>query len=137
MHYAGSKTMLMAQPGGELTPTCSSGSSRRSQSGMHQHRFDGLTALHLVYPITDQGQVIGHLYVRANLSELQERADRAARHPARQLGGRRSRIAYLLARRVQHQIAAPLMHLVDVMRPPSAATIRSAPASPATTRSVT
>ena len=53
----------------------------------HQHRFDGLSALHVVYPITDQDRVIGHLYVRGNLSELQEAHDRAAGHPARQLGG--------------------------------------------------
>src|SRR4051794_21309902 len=72
MHYAGSKTMLMAQPGGELTDI-QKWQQQAMHAGDHQHRFDGLTALHLVYPITDQGQLIGHLYVRANLSELQEK----------------------------------------------------------------
>src|SRR4051812_6167796 len=113
MHYAGSKTMLMAKPGGELTDI-QKWQQQAMHAGDHQHRFDGLTALHLVYPITDQGQLIGHLYVRANLSELQEKL-------FVQLGFLLGSsvaalaIAYLLARRVQQQIAAPLMHMVDVM----------------------
>ena len=113
MHYAGSKTMLMAKPGGELTDI-QQWQHQAMQASDHQHRFDGLTALHLVYPITDQGQVIGHLYVRANLSELQEKL-------FVQLGFLLGSsvaalaIAYLLARRVQQQIASPLMHMVDVM----------------------
>jgi signal transduction histidine kinase/DNA-binding response OmpR family regulator len=113
MHYAGSKTMLMAKPGGEPTDI-QRWQQQAMHAGDHQHRFDGLTALHLVYPITDQGQVIGHLYVRANLSELQEKL-------FVQLGFLLGSsvaalaIAYLLARRVQQQIAAPLMHMVEVM----------------------
>jgi hypothetical protein len=67
MHYAGSKTMLMAKPGGEPTDI-QVWQQQAMQANEHLHRFDGLTALHLVYPITDQGQVIGHLYIRANLS---------------------------------------------------------------------
>jgi signal transduction histidine kinase/CheY-like chemotaxis protein len=113
MHYAGSKTMLMAKPGGELTDI-QKWQQDAMQATQHLHRFDGLTALHLVYPITDQGRVIGHLYVRANLSELQEKL-------IVQLGFLLGSsvaalaIAYLLARRVQRQIASPLMNLVDVM----------------------
>src|SRR5689334_5269187 len=113
MHYAGSKTMLMAKPGGEPTDI-QVWQKQAMQANEHLHRFDGLTALHLVYPITDQGQVIGHLYIRANLSELQEKL-------FVQLGFLLGSsvaalaIAYLLARRVQRQIASPLMHLVDVM----------------------
>ena len=85
------------------------------ESGAHQHRFDGLTALHLVYPITDDGKLIGHLYVRANLSELQEAI---IVQLAILLGSSvvAFALAYLLARRVQRQIAAPLLHLVDVMQ---------------------
>ena len=67
MHYAGSKTMLMAQQPARTRRRSSTGSRRRSRATQHQHRFDGLTALHLVYPITDEGKLIGHLYVRANL----------------------------------------------------------------------
>ena len=113
MHYAGSKTMLMAKPGGEPTDI-QKWQQQAMQANEHLHRFDGLTALHLVYPITDQGQVIGHLYIRANLSELQEKL-------IVQLGFLLGSsvaalaIAYLLARRVQRQIAAPLLQLVDVM----------------------
>jgi signal transduction histidine kinase/CheY-like chemotaxis protein len=113
MHYAGSKTMLMARPGGEPTDI-QRWQQQAMQASDHQHRFDGLTALHLVYPITDQGQLIGHLYVRANLSELQEKL-------FVQLGFLLGSsvaalaIAYLLARRVQQQIASPLMHMVEVM----------------------
>jgi two-component system, sensor histidine kinase and response regulator len=113
MHYAGSKTMLMARPGGQPTDI-----QRWQQQAMlasdHQHRFDGLTALHLVYPITEQGQVIGHLYVRANLSELQEKL---LVQMGFLLGSSVAALAmaYLMARRVQRQIASPLLHLVDVM----------------------
>ena len=72
MHYAGSKTLLIDQHDQASSPTIQKWQQEAIQSGTHQHRFDGLTALHLVYPITDQGKLIGHLYVRANLSELQE-----------------------------------------------------------------
>ncbi len=111
MHYAGSKTLLMRSKPGELTPI-QQWQQDAIQSGTHQHRFDGLTALHLVYPITDQGKLIGHLYVRANLSELQEKL-------LVQLGILLGSsvialaLAYLLARRVQRQIASPLLNLVE------------------------
>src|SRR6187399_631257 len=71
MHYAGNKTMLIPSGTGELT-AIQKWQQEAIQSPAHQHRFDGLTALHLVYPITDNGKLIGHLYVRANLSELQQ-----------------------------------------------------------------
>ena len=48
MHYAGSKTLLMARVPGELTPI-QKWQQEAIQSNTHQHRFDGLTALHLVY----------------------------------------------------------------------------------------
>ena len=114
MHYAGSKTLLMTSTPGELTPI-QKWQQEAIQSGTHQHRFDGLTALHLVYPITDQGKVIGHLYVRANLSELQEAM---LVQLAILLGSSvvALALAYLLARRVQRQIAAPLLNLVETMQ---------------------
>src|SRR5262249_10066420 len=71
MHYAGSRTLLMSGPPPGPSPL-QQWQSRAIESTDHQHRFDGLDALHLVYPITDQGKLIGHLYVRANLSELKE-----------------------------------------------------------------
>ena len=113
MHYAGSKTMLMVNPNGQPTPL-QAWQQQAIQADVSLHRFDGLSALHLVYPVTDQGQVIGHLYVRANLSELQERLIMQLSillgSSVVALG-----LAYLLARRVQRQIAEPLLHLVDVM----------------------
>ena len=114
MHYAGSKTLLMRNTPGELTDI-QKWQQEAIQSSTHEHRFDGLTALHLVYPITDQGKVIGHLYVRANLSELQEAM---LVQLAILLGSSviALAIAYLLARRVQRQIAAPLLNLVDTMQ---------------------
>lgn len=114
MHYAGSKTMLVTNPGTALTPL-QQWQSQAMESSQHQHRFDGLSALHLVYPITDQGQVIGHLYVRANLAELQEKLFMQL---AILLGSSvvALALAYLMARRVQQQIAAPLLNLVDTMQ---------------------
>jgi len=114
MHYAGSKTMLMKTSDGESTPV-QQWQAQAIQSSEHQHRFDGLSALHLVYPITDNGQLIGHLYVRASLLELQQTM-------FVQLGILLGSsvvalaIAYLLARRVQRQIASPLLNLVDTMQ---------------------
>ena len=114
MHYAGSKTLLIASKPGELT-AIQKWQQDAIQSGTHQHRFDGLTALHLVYPITDQGKLIGHLYVRANLSELQEKifvqVGILLGSSVIALG-----LAYLLARRVQRQIASPLLNLVETMQ---------------------
>jgi signal transduction histidine kinase/CheY-like chemotaxis protein len=114
MHYAGNKTMLIPSASGELTPL-QKWQQEAIQSSAHQHRFDGLTALHLVYPITDNGNLIGHLYVRANLSELQQAI---IVQLAILLGSSviAFALAYLLARRVQRQIAAPLMNLVDTMQ---------------------
>jgi len=114
MHYAGSKTMLVNKP--TAVPTAEQEWQQQAiKSDSHQHRFDGLTALHLVYPISDQGKVIGHLYVRANLSELKETL---IVQLCILLGSSvvALAIAYLLARRVQRQIAAPLMHLVHTMQ---------------------
>jgi len=114
MHFAGSKTLLMSHPLGELTEL-QKWQNEAIQSDVHQSRFDGLTALHLVYPIHDQGERIGHLYVRANLSELQEKL---LMQLAVLLGSSVVAFAlcYLLARRVQRQIAAPLLHLVETMQ---------------------
>ena len=114
MHYAGSKTLLMSSEPGKLTPL-QKWQQEAIQSSAHQHRFDGLTALHVVYPITDQGKLIGHLYVRANLSELQETM---LVQLAILLGSSVAALAlaYLLARRVQRQIASPLLNLVDTMQ---------------------
>jgi two-component system, sensor histidine kinase and response regulator len=114
MHYAGSKTMLMSNSGGPLT-SLQQWQSKAIASNEHQHRFDGLTALHLVYPITDNDQVIGHLYIRANLSELQEAM---IVQMSILLGSSVAAfaLAYLLARRVQRQIATPLLNLVDTMQ---------------------
>jgi len=66
MHYAGSKTMLMDSPSGKPSPI-QAWRLQAIESNVDQHRFDGLTALHMSYPISDQGKVIGHLYVRASL----------------------------------------------------------------------
>jgi methyl-accepting chemotaxis protein len=85
------------------------------QSDQHVHPFDGLTALHLVYPISDSGRVIGHLYVRSSLHELQE----ALVYQLSVLLGSSGialGLAYLLARRVQRQIASPLLNLVETMQ---------------------
>ena len=114
MHYAGSRTLLMNASSG-ATNELQAWQKQAIQSGDHQHRFDGLTALHLVYPITDQGRVIGHLYVRGNLSELQEAL---MVQLAILLGSSvvALALAYLLARRVQRQIAAPLLELVETMQ---------------------
>ncbi|HET9473147.1 MAG TPA: response regulator, partial [Steroidobacteraceae bacterium] len=114
MHYAGSRTLLMNAPRG-ATNDLQEWQKQAIQSGKHQHRFDGLTALHLVYPITDQDRVIGHLYVRGNLSELQEAL---MVQLAILLGSSvvALALAYLLARLVQRQIAAPLLELVDTMQ---------------------
>ena len=69
MHYAGSKTMLMASTGPDLTPL-----QRWQEDAIHsdkpEHRFDGLTALHMIYPIRDEGKIVGYLYVRSSLIEL-------------------------------------------------------------------
>ena len=113
MHYAGNKTMLMRTSSGELTPI-QKWQQDAIQSSAHQHRFDGLSALHLVYPITDAGELIGHLYVRANLSELQENllAQLAILLGSSVLA---FTFAYLLASRVQRQIAGPLQELVETM----------------------
>src|SRR5881394_1704189 len=59
MHYAGSKTLLLNNPEAARTPE-QDWQQQAIKSDKHQHRFDGLNALHLVYPITDQGKVIGH-----------------------------------------------------------------------------
>src|SRR5688572_23921122 len=114
MHYAGSKTMLMDAASGELSPI-QAWRNQAIESNEHQHRFDGLTALHVAYPIADQGKVIGHLYVRASLAEMQEGL---LVQLASLLGSSvvALAIAYLLARRVQRQIAAPLLNLVDTMQ---------------------
>jgi signal transduction histidine kinase/DNA-binding response OmpR family regulator len=113
MHYAGNKTMLMRTSSGELTPI-QQWQQEAIQSSTHQHRFDGLSALHLVYPISDNGKTIGHLYVRANLSEMQEKL---LVQMAILLGSSvlAFAFAYLLASRVQRQIAGPLQELVATM----------------------
>jgi signal transduction histidine kinase/CheY-like chemotaxis protein len=114
MHFAGSKTMLISNATGALTPL-QKWQQHAFESSDHQHLFDGLTALHLVYPITDNGQLIGHLYIRANLQELEEAI---LVQLAILLGSSAAALAlaYLLARRVQRQIATPLLNLVETMQ---------------------
>jgi signal transduction histidine kinase/CheY-like chemotaxis protein len=114
MHYASSKTMLMASTGPELTPL-QRWQEQAIHSDQHQHRFDGLTALHVVYPITDEGRPLGHLYVRSSLSDLKQAI---LFQLSVMLGASVIALAfaYLLAHRVQRQIATPLMDLVDTMR---------------------
>ena len=114
MHYAANRAMLMRSTTGEPTEI-EKWQQAAIESNVHQHRFDGLTALHLVYPISDDGKIIGHLYVRSNLSEMQEAM---LAQLAILLGGSvvAFALAWLLARRVQRQIAAPLLHLVEVMQ---------------------
>ncbi|HEX6639235.1 MAG TPA: response regulator [Steroidobacteraceae bacterium] len=113
MHYAGNRTMLMRSATGELSPL-QQWQEEAIASNEHQHRFDGLTALHVVYPINDAGQVIGHLYVRANLAEMQEGL---IIQLTILLGSSvlAFAFAYLLASRVQRQIASPLQELVETM----------------------
>jgi two-component system, sensor histidine kinase and response regulator len=113
MHYAGNKTMLMRGNADELDEL-QKWQQDAIQSNTHQHRFDGLKALHLVYPISDGGKPIGHLYVRADLSEMQEQL---LMQLAILLGSSvlAFPFAYLLASRVQRQIAGPLQELVTVM----------------------
>jgi signal transduction histidine kinase/DNA-binding response OmpR family regulator len=113
MHYAGNKTMLMRGSSDELSDL-QKWQQEAIESNKHQHRFDGLKALHLVYPISDGGKPIGHLYVRADLSEMQEQL---LMQLAILLGSSvlAFTFAYLLASRVQRQIAGPLSELVKVM----------------------
>jgi signal transduction histidine kinase/DNA-binding response OmpR family regulator len=113
MHYAGSRTMIMHVDDGKLSDI-QRWQQEAISGGEHQHRFDGLTALHLVYPITDNDQLIGHLYVRASLVELKETL---VVQIVIVLGSSAIAFAFawMLARRVQRQIASPLLHLVDVM----------------------
>jgi signal transduction histidine kinase/CheY-like chemotaxis protein len=113
MHYAGNKTMLMRSVSGEPS-ALQLWQEQAIESSEHQHRFDGLRALHVVYPINDGGELIGHLYVRANLSEMQEGliAQLAILLGSSVLA---FAFAYLLASRVQRQIASPLQELVETM----------------------
>jgi signal transduction histidine kinase/DNA-binding response OmpR family regulator len=113
MHYASSKSMLM--PGTDSAPTAIQRWQEQAiRSGQHAHLFDGLTALHIVYPISDNGKIIGHLYVRSSLHELQEALiyQLSVLLAASVIA---LAFAYLLARRVQRLIAAPLMNLVETM----------------------
>ena len=113
MHYAGSKTMLM-RVSGELDDT-QRWQKQALEGSADQHRFDGLSALHLVYPIKSNDMLLGHLYVRANLTELKETLlfQLAIMLSSSVLA---FALAYLVARRAQQQIGAPLMHLVEVMQ---------------------
>jgi two-component system sensor histidine kinase/response regulator len=113
MHYAASKSMLR---GGANAADESAKWQAEAMSGTtDQHRFDGLTALHLVYPISENGKQLGHLYVRANLSDLKETIifQLAVLLSSSVLA---FALAYIVARRAQQQIGAPLMHLVEVMQ---------------------
>jgi signal transduction histidine kinase/DNA-binding response OmpR family regulator len=114
MHYAGNKTMLMRASQGEKSPI-QQWQDRAFESTSHEHLFDGLQALHLVYPINDDGKVIGHLYVRASLVELKERllVQLAILAGSCTLA---FTFAYMLASRVQRQIAEPLLELVATMQ---------------------
>jgi signal transduction histidine kinase/DNA-binding response OmpR family regulator len=114
MHFAGNKTMVR-RIGDAPASAAQLWQEQAFSSREDHHMFDGLTALHLVYAIVDDGKLIGHLYVRGNLAELKEAVIvqliilLASSLVA--LG-----VAYLLARRVQRQIAAPLLNLVDTMQ---------------------
>ena len=114
MHYAGNKTMVRRFGDAPANAT-QRWQELAFSSRQDQHLFDGLTALHLVYAIVDDGKLIGHLYVRGNLVELKEavvvQLIILLASSLIALG-----IAYLLARRVQRQIAAPLLNLVDTMQ---------------------
>jgi signal transduction histidine kinase/DNA-binding response OmpR family regulator len=113
MHYAGSKTMLMR---GATAPDETQLWQKQALEGTtDQHRFDGLSALHLVYPIYANDKLLGHLYVRANLTELKETLifQLAIMLLSSVVA---FALAYLVARRAQQQIGAPLMHLVEVMQ---------------------
>jgi two-component system, sensor histidine kinase and response regulator len=114
MHYAGNKTMLMRASNDARTPI-EAWQDKAFESSTHEHLFDGLQALHLVYPISDEGKVIGHLYVRANLVELKERllVQLAILFGSCTLA---FTFAYMLASRVQRQIAEPLLELVATMQ---------------------
>jgi signal transduction histidine kinase/DNA-binding response OmpR family regulator len=114
MHYAGNKTMLM-RAGDTTRSPIQQWQDRAFESGSHEHLFDGLQALHLVYPINDEGKVIGHLYVRASLVELKERllVQLAILAGSCTLA---FTFAYMLASRVQRQIAEPLLELVATMQ---------------------
>ena len=114
MHYAGNKTMLMRAGEQALSPI-QQWQEQAFLSSTHEHLFDGLQALHLVYPISDEGNVIGHLYVRANLIELKERllVQLAILFGSCTLA---FTFAYMLASRVQRQIAEPLLELVATMQ---------------------
>jgi methyl-accepting chemotaxis protein len=111
MHYAGSKTLLIAAKPGELT-SIQKWQKEAIQSGTHQHRFDGLTALHLVYPITDQGKLSATCTSREPV-ELQERSS-SGRHPARSSVSRSAWPIYW--RGGAAQIASPLLNLVETMQ---------------------
>ena len=85
------------------------GSRQAIQGSAHQHRFDGLTALHLVYPDHRPGQAHRPpVRARESLGAAggDARAARASCSAARCVA---LALAYLLARRVQRQIAAPLL----------------------------
>jgi signal transduction histidine kinase/DNA-binding response OmpR family regulator len=114
MHYAGNKTMLM-RAGDTTRSPIQQWQDRAFESSSHEHLFDGLQALHLVYPINDEGKVIGHLYVRASLVELKERllVQLAILAGSCTLA---FTFAYMLASRVQRQIAEPLLELVATMQ---------------------
>jgi signal transduction histidine kinase/DNA-binding response OmpR family regulator len=114
MHYAGNKTMLMRAGDAKRSPI-QLWQDEAFEASTHQHYYDGLDALHLVYPISDEGKVIGHLYVRANLTELKERL---FVQMAILLGSSALAFifAYFVANRVQRQIAAPLLELVATMQ---------------------
>ena len=113
----------------------SNGSRRPSRAATHQHRFDGLTALHLVYPITDQGKrhrppVRARQPVGAAGS-----AAGAAGHPARQLGASRWPWPIYWPAACSARSPRRCSTWSTPCRPPSAATIRGARRSPRTTKS--
>ncbi|HPF25358.1 MAG: response regulator [Steroidobacteraceae bacterium] len=110
---------MAAQPGVRLTE-----SERRlaaewlADAQSHSeasHRFDGLMSLHAVRPIWLDGELLGHLYVRANLHSLQQGL-------LAQLGIvvvttlAALTLAYLLAVRLQAVVSRPLLELVGLMQ---------------------
>jgi signal transduction histidine kinase/DNA-binding response OmpR family regulator len=113
MHYAGSKTMLMRS---KSEPDAIQIWQKQALEGTADHHlFDGLSALHVIYAIKANDKLLGHLYVRANLTELKEKLifQLAIMLSSSVLA---FALAYLVARRAQQQIGAPLMHLVEVMQ---------------------
>ena len=126
MHYAGSKTMLMRSKPGELTDDPEMAAGRDPE----QRAPAPLRRPHRAAPgLPDHRPGQAHrpsVRARESLGAAGNDA-RAARASCSAARWSRFALAYLLARRVQRQIASPLLEPGRRRcRPPSAATIRGA-----------